>query len=558
MGDDMTKAARTGAEILVDALIGHGADHAFCVPGESFLAVLDAFVGRDIGVTVCRHESGAAIMAEAAGKMTGKPGIAFVTRGPGATNASAGVHIAFQDSTPMILFIGQVGRDQRDREAFQEVDYRAMFGPLAKWAAEIDDPARVPEYVSRAFHIAVSGRPGPVVLALPEDMLREHAEATDVRPARAVAAHPASADMDTLADLLSRAERPFVIAGGGGWDGNAARDLRAFAEAWELPVGLSLRCQDYMSGDSASYAGHVGIGIDPQLAARVKEADVLLVLGARLGEMTTSGYTLVTPPDPEQVLIHAHASADEIGHVYRPALGLAAGAKAMTAALANLAPPRARPWAERTQEARAGFLAWSQPVPNAGPVQMAEVVRTVGEMVPEDAIVSNGAGNYTAWVHRFHRFRHWRTQLAPTSGSMGYGLPAAVGAKRVAPERTVVNFAGDGCFLMTGQEMATAAKYGLGLVTVVVNNSMYGTIRMHQEKAYPGRVSATDLTNPDFAALARAYGGHGETVERTEEFAPAFRRALDSGGPAIVEVRLDPEAILPAKTLAEIRGTQAR
>jgi acetolactate synthase-1/2/3 large subunit len=551
---------RTGGQILVDQLKIHGVDLAFCVPGESYLAVLDAlYDARDaIRLITCRQEGGAANMAEAYGKLTSRPGICFVTRGPGATNASIGVHTALQDSTPMILFVGQVARDQAEREAFQEVDYRRMFAPLAKWAAQIDDPARVPELVSQAFHRAVAGRPGPVVIALPEDMLTATADVEDACPYKIVRPHPGGDELKAMRETLAKSSRPFVLLGGGGWSADAVRDIAAFAEANDLPVGVSFRCQDLIDNRHTNYVGHVGIGIDPPLAARVKEADVLLVVGARLGEITTAGYTLVNVPTPKQTLIHVHAGAEELGRVYQAALPINAGMAQFAAAARALKPIESPRWAAQTAKAREEYLATLQPKPHAGALQMPEVVTFLRERLPPDAIVTNGAGNYTTWVHRYFQYRRYRTALGPTSGAMGYGLPAAVGAKAVHPERTVVCFAGDGCFLMNGQELATAVQYGLAIIVIVVNNGMYGTIRMHQEREYPERVHGTDLKNPDFAALARAYGAHGELVETTAQFTPAFERALASGKPALIEVRLDPEAITTRMSLTQIRENALR
>ena len=546
---------RTGGQILVDQLKIHGVDLAFCVPGESYLAVLDALYDarNTIRLITCRQEGGAANMAEAYGKLTGKPGICFVTRGPGATNASIGVHTAFQDSTPMLLFIGQVARDQAEREAFQEVDFTRMFAPLCKWAAQINDPARIPELVSQAFHRAVAGRPGPVVLALPEDMLTATADVPDAGPYKTVRPHPGAADLEAMRARLAKAERPFAIVGGGGWTAQAVADFAAFAAANDLPVGASFRCQDLMDNGHKNYVGHVGIGIDPPLAQRVKNADVLLVVGARLGEMTTSGYTLVDLPVPKQALIHVHAGAEELGRVYQPALPINAGMPQFAAAARALAPVDSTRWAAATAKARGEYLATLKPLANAGRLQLGEVIAWLRARLPPDAILTNGAGNYTAWVHRYYQFRRFRSALAPTSGAMGYGVPAAVAAKAVHPDRIVIAFAGDGCYLMNGQELATAVQDALPIIVIVVNNGMYGTIRMHQEREYPTRTIGTDLVNPDFAALARAHGAHGETVETTADFAPAFERAIASRKPALLELRLDPDAITPRMGLGQIR-----
>jgi acetolactate synthase I/II/III large subunit len=548
---------RTGGQVLIDALKIHGVDTAFCVPGESYLAALDALHdARDqIRLIVCRQEGGAAYMAEAYGKMTGRPGICFVTRGPGATNASIGVHTAFQDSSPMILFIGQVARDQVEREAFQEIDFRRMYGPMAKWVAEIDDAARIPEYVSQAFHRAVNGRPGPVVLALPEDMLTDRVDVPDAGRYKPVQPSPGAAQMHDLRDRLDKAKRPFMILGGGGWSAEATAGIRAFAEAANLPVGCAFRCQDLFDNDHRNYAGDVGIGINPKLAERVKNADLLIVVGARLGEMTTSGYTLVNIPVPRQTLVHVHPSAEELGRVYQAALPINAGMAEFAAMAKALGPVAARAWDAETKTAHAEYLEWSTPPQVEGPVQMGEIVTWLEQHLPVDAILTNGAGNYATWIHRFHRYRGFRTQLAPTNGSMGYGVPSAIAAKLIAPARMVVSFNGDGCYMMNGQELATAVQYNVPVIFVVANNGSYGTIRMHQERTYPGRVSGTDLVNPDFVALARAYGAHGELVEQTADFAPAFERAAKAGKPALIEIRLSVEVITPRQTLSQIRAS---
>jgi len=546
---------KSGGELVVEALRVHGADQVFCVPGESYLAVLDALVDApEIQVTACRQEGGAAIMAEAVGKLTGRPGICLVTRGPGATNASAGVHIAFQDSTPMILLIGQVARDMSEREAFQEIDYRRMFGPLAKWVAEVDRAERVPEFLCRAFATATGGRPGPVVLALPEDMLVERVRPRPFERGRPVQAYPGAGDMTRFQALLEAAERPFAVIGGGGWSQAACAHLQRFAEAWDLPVGASFRCQSYLDNEHPNYVGHVGIGLAPYLRAAIAEADLLVVAGARMGEMTTDGYSLLDIPKPKQRLVHVYPGAEELGRVYQAELPILAGMPAFAEAAAALTPEAAPAWAGHRSELRRQFEAWSQPLANPGPLQLAEVMAWLRQALPPEAIVTNGAGNYSIWLHRFYRYRRYRCQLAPTSGSMGYGLPAAVAAKRLYPDRPVVAFAGDGCFQMTGQELATAVQYGANVIVVVVNNAMWGTIRMHQERSYPGRVSATDLVNPDFAKLAEAYGTLGLTVERTEDFAAAFERARGAGRPALIELRLDPEALTPTQSLSEIRA----
>jgi acetolactate synthase-1/2/3 large subunit len=490
-------------------------------------------------------------MAEAWAKLTGEPGALFVTRGPGATNGSVGVHTAFQDSTPMLVFVGQVGNDFVEREAFQEVDYRRMYGPLTKWVAQIDRAERIPEYVSHAFHVATSGRPGPVLLALPEDMLFADAAVADAPRYRTPKTAPAPADMRELEKLLNAAKNPLVIVGGGGWTRKTSQLLQDWAAAAGIPVGASFRCQDYFDNRHPCYAGDVGIGLNPKLAARVRDADLLLVIGARLGEMTTSGYTLLEVPVPRQKLVHVHAGPEELGRVYQATLPIVSSYEEFVLALSSL--KLNSNWKEETKDMHGNYLAWNKPVPMPGALQYGEVIAWLSQNLPEDAIVTNGAGNFASWLHRHFQYKGWRTQLAPTSGSMGYSVPAAVAAKLAEPKRTVVAIAGDGEFLMNGQEIATAAQYGAPFVTLVVNNGMYGTIRMHQEREFPARVSGTELRNPDFAAYARAFGGHGETVERTADFAPAFQRALASGRPAVVELRIDPEAITPSATLSGLR-----
>ncbi len=546
---------RTGGQILVGQLVAHGVKHVFCVPGESFLAVLDALVDVDIEVTVCRQEGGAAMMADAHGKLTGEPGICMVTRGPGASNALAGIHIAKQDSSPLIVFVGQIERGMRDREAFQEMDYRAIFGQAAKWATEIDDPARIPEILSRAFHVATSGRPGPVVIALPEDMLVELATVPDAPRYTPVDCGPTGAQMAGLAERLAQAKSPVAILGGTRWDATSVREFAAFAERLQLPVAVSFRRQMLFPADQPCFIGDVGIGLNPALLKRIAEADLVLLVGGRMSEMPSQSYTLFDIPVPKQSLVHVHADSGELGRVYSPALAINATPTAFAAALASLPTPASRPWAEATAAMHQAYLAWSDPAPirTPGALQMGGVMQYLEANLPPDAIMTNGAGNFATWLHRFHRFTRYATQLAPTSGSMGYGLPAAVGAKRLWPERTVVCFAGDGCFMMHGQEFATAVQYDLPIIVLIIDNGMYGTIRMHQEKHYPGRISATQLRNPDFAAYARAFGGHGERVETTEQFGPAFERAVASGKPAILHCLIDPEAITATTTITKLR-----
>ena len=548
----------TGATLLVDCLIEQGASTIFGVPGESYLAVLNAiYDAPSLRYVNARQEGGASMMADAWSKLTGEVGLCMVTRGPGATNASSGVHVAYQDSTPMILFIGQVARDQIEREAFQEIDYRRMFGQMAKWVAQIDDASRIPEYIARAYRTALSGRPGPVVLALPEDMLVTEIEKPAALPAKGKPADsaPSAESMKELEALVAEAERPFMIVGGGGWSLAAKKAVTAFAEQNAIPVGTSFRCQDYFPNEHPNFAGHVGIGIDPALAKRIKQSDLLIVLGARLGEMTTSGYTLIDTPIPTQTLIHIHADPEELGRVYQPALAIAARHETMALLFGALGQIRKAGDANWVSEARAGYDAFSA-IPERklpGDVQMAEIVKHVVANTPDNTVFTNGAGNYAIWVHRFIKYRGWRTQLAPTSGSMGYGMPAVVAAAIQDPSRPAICFAGDGCFQMTCQEFATAAQEGAPIKVIVVNNSMYGTIRMHQEREYPTRISGTALSNPDFTAMAAAMGGHSEKVVSTEEFPDAFARMMAHDGPALIEIITDPEAITPVKTITDFR-----
>ena len=552
-----TLKPRSGGEILVDQLKVHGVRHAFCVPGESYLAVLDALYGaRDtIELIVARQDGGAGFMAGAYGKLTGKPGICFVTRGPGATNASIAVHTAFQDSDPMILFVGQVASDQVEREAFQEMDYRRMFGQMAKWVAQIDRADRIPEYVSHAFHCAVSGRPGPVVLALPEDMLTAMATVADPGPYQVVQASPNPADMARMRSLIEAAERPVVILGGAGWNRQGIADVRAFIEAFELPAGCSFRFQDLLDNRTPNYVGDIGIGINPLLAARVRDADLVIAIGARLGEMTTSGYSLLTPPLAKQTLVHVHNDPNELGRVYQGELLIASGMNEFAAAARALGKPVAGKHGARTRQARAEYETWQGTAYKGMPgrVDLREIVLHMEKTLPEDTIYTNGAGNFSGWLHRFHKYSVFRTQLAPTAGSMGYGVPAAVAAKTADRARTVVSFNGDGCYMMNGQELATAVHHKLNVIFVIVNNGIYGTIRMHQERDYPGRVHGTNFTNPDFAALARAYGAHGETVTETAQFAAALERSIASGKPSVIEVVIDPQAITTQTTLDALR-----
>jgi len=550
-----THPRRSGAQVLIDQLRIHGADTIFGVPGESYLAALDALYAQrnSLRYIICRQEGGAANMAEAYGKLTGKPGIAFVTRGPGATNASIGLHTGFQDSTPMILLVGQVARETTDREAFQEIDYRHMFGPMAKWVTQIEDARRIPELISHAFHTAMNGRPGPVVIALPEDMLTDEVEVADAGPYRVARGAPSSDDMAELRKLLEQAERPVVIVGGGGWSADACRDMRAFIEANGLPVCASFRNQDLFDNRHPNYVGDLGVGVGPALGKRLKASDLIIAVGPRLGEATTGGYTLFDLPIPRQKLVHVHAGAEELGRVYQATLPINSGMANFAAAAKAMKPVDGKKWAASVKDGHAEYLDNIKPGPLPGSVNMGEVVAWLNKRLPDDAIVTNGAGNYAAFLHRFFQYRGFKTQLAPTSGAMGYGVPAAVAAKIAQPNRMVVSLAGDGCFLMNGQEFATAVQHGANVVIVVVDNGMFGTIRMHQEREYPTRVHGTELKNPDFAAYARAFGGHGETVERTADFEAAFERALGAGKPAIVHVKTDPEALTSRITLTQLR-----
>jgi len=548
--------SRTGAEALINALSINSIDRIFSIPGESFLAALDALYDKpEIVLTICRNEGGAAYMAEAYGKLTGRPGICFVTRGPGATNASCGLHVALQDSTPMILLIGQIVRKDMDREAFQEIDYRRMFAQVAKWVAQIEDADRIPEYLNRAFATATSGRPGPVVLALPEDMLTDITDAADANPWQAVKIHPAKEDVDECIEMLSRSKHPIIIVGGSGWSEATRLGLQDFAEKSAIPVVNSFRCQDYFDNGHPNYIGDLGLGVDPVLSQRIRDADTLLVIGARLGELTTAGFELIDIPNPGQTMIHVHSGADELGHIYQPDLAINASSSTFVNALKDrqLSTHNNETRETTLKRARQAFEDWSASIRIKGPLQFSELIQTVQSSTGDDTIIANGAGNNTGWLHRFYRFQEYRTQLAPGNGTMGYGVPAAISAKLVYPHRTVVAFAGDGDFMMNGQELATAMQYRANIIIIVVNNGIYATIRMHQERDYPGRVVGTDMVNPDFCALARAYGAHAELVTTTEEFAPAFERAQSVDSPALIEVQLDPDILAPTLTIEGLR-----
>ncbi len=546
---------RSAAEVLVAQLRIHGVQHVFCVPGESYLAVLDAFHDSDLTVTVCRQEAGASMMAEAVGKVTGRPGVCFVTRGPGATNGAHGIHIAQQDSSPLVMFVGQVGRDMREREAFQELDYRAVFGSMTKWTTEIDDPARVPEIVSRAFYTAANGRPGPVVIAIPEDMLVERIAVDDAPPYAPVETSPGPAEMAKFAEMLGAARAPIMLLGGSRWSQDARDRIGRFAEKYALPVATTFRRGSLFDQTHPCYAGDLGIGPNPRLLERVKSSDLVMMVGGRLGELPSQGYTLFDIPRPQVPFVHVHPGAEELGRVYSPHLAIHATPTAFAAALEQLdfaKVPKAP--AGDAKAAHADYLQWTDAATaQPGGVNFGAVMVWLRDNLPADAILCNGAGNYAAWIHRFFRFHRFGSHVAPASGSMGYGVPAAVAMKRLYPDRPVVCLAGDGDFLMNGQEFATAVQYDLPFTTIIVDNGMYGTIRMHQEREYPGRVSATKLRNPDFAAYARAFGGFGVSVERTEDFPAAFAAAQGSGKPALVRLAIDPEAITPVMTLTKIR-----
>ncbi|CAL4868461.1 Acetolactate synthase isozyme 2 large subunit [Asticcacaulis sp. MM231] len=544
---------RTGGQILVDQLVKQGVERVTCVPGESYLAALDAMHDADIDVLICRHEGGAAIMAEAYGKLTARPGVCFVTRGPGATNAAHGVHIAQHDSTPMILFIGQVERAMLGRGAFQEMDYQAFFGSTAKWVVEITDAKRIPEIVARAFRVAMQGRPGPVVISLPEDVLTDREDVADAPGLSLTKPELSLGALQQFEALLAKAKKPLVILGGSNWSLDGCQAIANFAEAFALPVATEFRRSALFPADHPSYAGDLGFGPNPKLAQRVRDADLLILLGARMAEVPSSSYTLIDLPTPQQTLVHIFPDAGEIGKVYQPALGIVCAPDTFARSLADLKAPVSKPWLEETQNAHMDFLMWTTtPAPIPGDFQYGEVMVWLRGNLPADTITCNGAGNYAIWLHRYWRHNQPRTQIAPTSGSVGYSVPAGVMAKRQCPDKTVVVFAGDGCFLMHGNEFATAVQYDIPVIILVIDNGMYGTIRMHQERNYPHRVVGTDLKNPDFKAYAEAFGGHGETVRTTAEFAPAFKRAKASGKPAIIHCYIDPQAITPAKTLDQI------
>jgi len=549
------KNLRTGGQILIDQLKAHGVDMVFCVPGESFLAALDAFhdCADEIRLVTCRHEAAAANMAEVYGKLTGRPGVCFVTRGPGACHASIGLHTAFQDSSPLVLFVGQVAREMTEREAFQEMDFRRFFDQVTKWTGEILDPDRIPEMVSHAFHAAVAGRPGPVALSLPEDMLQEPAAIGDARRYQVVRPHPGPGDMARLRTMLLAAERPLVMLGGSTWTAQGVADVTAFAEAFSLPVTTAFRNQDRFDNHHPNYAGDVGIGSNPRLIERLKASDLLLIVGPRLGEMTSQGYTLLELPRPRQAIVHVHAGAGELGRVFQADLLINAGMDQFAAAAAQLEAPASVPWTTSVAAARQDYEDYQQVQPSVGALDMAHVVEVLRRKLPADALIANDAGNFSGWAHRYLRFSVYPSQVGPTSGAMGYGVPAAIAAAAVFPSRQVVGFVGDGGFLMSGQEIATAMQHGFKPLLLVVNNNLYGTIRMHQEREFPGRYPGTGLKNPNFADYARAFGAFGEVVERDADFEAALERALAADTLALLELRTDPEAITTRATLSQIR-----
>ena len=545
---------RHGGQILVDHLKTEGVTRVFSVPGESFLAALDGLYDSGIENIVCRQEGGAAMMAEAHGKLTGAPGVLFVTRGPGATNASSGIHVAMQDATPMVVFVGQIARAHRDRGAFQEVDYRAFFGPLAKWSCEVDQTERLPEYLARAFHVARTGRPGPVVVALPEDMLSDTADVPDRPALPATQGNVSSADAGAIMAAIETSARPLLIAGGPGWTAEAGAALMGFAAANALPVATAFRRQDYVDNRHPNYVGDLGLGINPALKTMFDAADTLVVLGSRLGDIVTGSYEMLDPMHTGKRIVHVYPCAEELGRVYHADQTVLATGPAAIAALSEQPPPSAPPWAESAQQGRAAYDAFQTPVETPGPVKLERIMRWLSDTLPDNTIMTNGAGNYATWLHRYFRFKEYGTQLAPTSGSMGYGFPAAVAASIQHPDRTVIAWLGDGEFQMTLNEMSTAVQHGAKPIAIIVNNGRYGTIRMHQERTYPARVSGTDMANPDFADLARAYGGHGETVTKDEDFEAAFKRAEASGKLAVIELVVDQQVATPGLTLDQLRA----
>ncbi|MFA5898228.1 MAG: thiamine pyrophosphate-dependent enzyme [Hyphomicrobium sp.] len=549
---------RTGGKILIDQLVGEGCRTLFTVPGESFVAALDALFDESaIRTIVCRHEGAAAMMAEATGKLTGRPGVAFVTRAPGVTNAASGVYVAHHDATPMVLLVGLVERDYEGRGAFQEIDLKAMFGAITNWVDVVRDVDRIPEFVARAFQAACSGRPGPVVLGLPTDVLSATTTALSSASSAASPPAPSSSVMTKLKARIEAAERPLLLLGGGSWSPGTADDIAKFAAAFDMPVASAFRRQDHIDNRHPSYVGHVGIDMEPKLAAAVRGADLLLVVGEAPGEISTAGYTLLSTPRPTQYLVHAHPCAAAIGRVFQTDLPIVAAPEAFAKALARFKPPVKRRWSRMRRDLRTSYERSLKLIPSAGAVRLEEIIATLSREVPDNAILTNGAGNYASFLHRYYQYKAWPTQLAPTSGSMGYGLPAAIAAKLEHPDRAVIALAGDGCVMMTIQDLATAVQYGLPLVVIVCNNGMYGTIRMHQERRYPERVLGTTLVNPDFVTLAHSFGAYAERIETTEAFLPALQRALAQDMPTLLELRIDPDAISVRRTLTQIRAKKS-
>ena len=551
---------RSGGQVLVDQLRIHGVDTVFCVPGESYLTVIDALhdAQNEIKTVACRQEGGATNMAEAYGKLTGKPGVAMVTRGPGACNGSIGVHTAMQDSTPMVIFIGQVARDQEYREAFQEVDYHKFYGAICKEVVQIDSADRVPELVSQAFHVAASGRPGPVAVSIPEDMQRDMVDVGDARPFQTVRPEVGPKAMGAFRGHLASADRPLMILGGAGWSEQACSDIKAFAEANVIPVAASFRCQDLFDNMHKNYAGELGTSASPKLAQRVKDADLLIVVGSRLGEMTSGGYSLVNLPVPQQKLVHIYMDSSEMGRIYEPDLAIVGSMESFAAAARDMEPVACGKWGDWMRQAHQDYLDNLEPSLEMSGVDMHEVMNILNAKLPDDAIITNDAGNFSGWAQRFYRYRGFRTQLGPTSGAMGYGIPAAISARLVRPGTPVVCFVGDGGAMMSGQEVATAMQYGSDPIILVINNNSYGTIRMHQERDYPDRALATTLVNPDFAKWAESFGGYGAVVERTEDFESIFDAAMSAGRISVIEIRVDLETITTRTTLDKIRGSGAK
>ena len=548
---------RSGGQVLVDQLRIHGVDTIFCVPGESYLTVIDSLhdAQNEIKTIACRQEGGATNMAEAYGKLTGRPGVAMVTRGPGACNGSIGAHTSMQDSTPMVIFIGQVARDQEYREAFQEVDYHKFYGAICKEVIQIDHADRVPELVSQAFHVAASGRPGPVAVSIPEDMQRDMVDVADARPFQTIRPEVGPKAMSAFQGQLASAERPLMILGGAGWSEQACADIQAFAERNAVPVAASFRCQDLFDNMHSNYAGELGTSVSPALTQRMRDADLLIVVGSRLGEMTSGGYSLVNIPVPQQKLVHVYLDSSELGRVYEPDLAIVASMESFSAAARHMEAVTCGKWVEWMRQANQDYLDNLAPSLPMDGVDMHEVMNILNDRLPEEAIITTDAGNFSGWAQRFYRYRKFRTQLGPTSGAMGYSIPAAISARLTRPDRPVVCFVGDGGAMMSGQEVATAVQYGSDPIILILNNNAYGTIRMHQERDYPNRTLATELVNPDFAKWAQSFGAYGAVVERTEDFAPVFEAAMNAGRISVIEIRVDLETITTRTTMSKLRGS---